>query len=88
MRTARLIPAARLRWLTPIYDQLCAVVGLGSRLRQFEIDHLPRAVTGTVLEVGCGTARLLCLVGERHQSARLVGLDLDPQILELSRRRV
>lgn len=87
MSTARFIPAARFRLLTPIYDQLCSAVGLGSRLREFEVDHLPLDVRGTVLEVGCGSARLLSLVGQRHPSAHLVGLDVDQQILELARVR-
>ena len=88
MKQTNFIPAARLHVLTPIYDLLCSVIGLGERLRRFETARLPANVNGSVLEVGCGTAQLLERVGRRFPDAWLVGSDVDPQILDLARERV
>lgn len=47
---------------------------------------LPPLVGLTVLDVGCGTGRLLCRLAERHPSARLFGLDLSNKMLECAQQ--
>lgn len=51
------IPAARFRFLTPLYDGLCSLVGLGRRLRRFELSLIEGPAPQSVLDVGCGTRR-------------------------------
>jgi ubiquinone/menaquinone biosynthesis C-methylase UbiE len=84
----RFIPAARLHLLTPVYDALCSAIGLGDRLRRFEMAYVPPVLCGSVLEVGCGTARFLAQVGRRHPATTLIAADIDPNVLELARKRL
>ena len=43
---------------------------------------------GTVLEVGCGTARNLIAVARRYPSARLFGLDISESMLTTARAKI
>ena len=43
---------------------------------------------GRVLEVGCGTARNLVLVGRRYPLARLYGLDISEEMLKTARAKL
>lgn len=42
----------------------------------------------SVLEVGCGTARNLIILGKRHHDAKLFGLDASAAMLETARSKV
>lgn len=50
--------------------------------RERLIDELDPPVGGTVLEIGCGTARNLVLAAERYPAALFFGLDLSGVMLE------
>jgi ubiquinone/menaquinone biosynthesis C-methylase UbiE len=82
------IPPLRFPSLTPIYDVACRVVGLGERLRRFEIALLADASPRRILEVGCGTGELLRYAGARFPRAALTGLDPDATALERARRKL
>ncbi len=43
---------------------------------------------GTVLDIGCGTARNLVAIGRRHPEARLYGLDISEEMLKTARASV
>ncbi|WP_249696565.1 class I SAM-dependent methyltransferase [Stappia sp. WLB 29] len=49
------------------------------------IDELAPPPGGTVLELGCGTARNLVLAARRHPQARFFGIDISEQMLESAR---
>ena len=55
-------------------------------------DRMIRALAppngGTVLEIGCGTARNLIAVAQRYPSARLFGIDISEAMLETARAKV
>jgi ubiquinone/menaquinone biosynthesis C-methylase UbiE len=58
--------------------------------RKFKSHLIRRARVGDgrrVLDLGCGTATLTLLVKEMHPEARVKGLDGDPKILEIARRK-
>jgi ubiquinone/menaquinone biosynthesis C-methylase UbiE len=40
-----------------------------------------------ILDIGCGTGTLVALIKQAHPSADIVGLDGDPQILEIARAK-
>lgn len=48
---------------------------------------LPTDTTGTILEVGCGTGYNLKRLARQFPQARLIGLDVSPDMTDLARRR-
>jgi ubiquinone/menaquinone biosynthesis C-methylase UbiE len=42
---------------------------------------------GAVIDLGCGTGSLSCVVAEHCPSATITGLDMDPTLLQLARAR-
>lgn len=84
---AGIVPALGIHALTPLYD---FVIRLSMRERVFRdrvIDAAEIASGMRVLDVGCGTATLLLRLHERVPAATLVGIDADPAILEIARRK-
>jgi ubiquinone/menaquinone biosynthesis C-methylase UbiE len=86
-RDERYVPALSFDWLTPLYDPLVRWL---MPERKFKSHLVRRASVGAgrrVLDLGCGTATLTLLVKEMHPEARVRGLDGDPKILEIARRK-
>jgi S-adenosylmethionine-diacylgycerolhomoserine-N-methlytransferase len=52
------------------------------------IDGLAPPPGGRVLEIGCGTARNLIAVAQRHPKTPLYGIDLSLEMLDTARRRI
>lgn len=83
----RIKPALAYHALTPLYDRVAA---LTTRERRFKADLLRQAqllADHQVLDVGCGTGTLAMLAAAQCPGARIVGLDADPAILALARRK-
>ncbi len=86
-RGERYVPALGFDWLTPLYDPCVRWL---MPERKFK-SHLVRraSIDGgrRVLDLGCGTATLTLLVKEMHPEARVKGLDGDPKVLQIARRK-
>jgi len=81
------IPALGHDWLTPLYDVVAFLTG--ERAFKRRLLELARIAPGhDVLDLGCGTGTLALLVKETCPGAHVVGLDIDPRILEIARRKV
>lgn len=83
------IPAFNFHFLTPLYDFLCEMVGMG---RSFKFKVLERAKLSysyheDLLDIGCGTGTLVIAAKQRHPSSRIVGLDPDPGILAIAEKK-
>lgn len=81
------IPALSFDWLTPLYDPL---LRWGMREETFKraLIRQARIQPGhRVLDLGCGTGTLTVLIKQLHPSADVVGLDVDPQVLEIARAK-
>jgi len=81
------VPALGLRILTPLFDPL---VRLLMRERLFKgrlVEQMAIKPGQRILDVGCGTGTLALLIKERHPQSEVVGLDPDPQILAIARRK-
>ena len=81
------IPALRFKALTRFYDP---VVRLTTRERSvkhalIESAHAPQGAT--VVDLGCGTGTLTVWLKQQYPSARVIGLDADPAILEFARAK-
>lgn len=85
---SRLIPAARFRALTPLYDLLCRAFGLGAALRRFELTCLDPLTFSRALDVGCGTGELLRFVAAARPTTSFVGVDADPDVLAIAGKKL
>lgn len=81
------IPALGHSWLTPLYDPL---LRWGMREETFKRRLIAQAQIAPgyrVLDLGCGTATLTILAKRLHPDATVIGLDGDPQVLEIGRAK-
>ena len=81
------VAALKYPWLNSLYDPL---VGLLMREREFRTRLVEQLQVGSghrVLDVGCGTATLTLLIKEFHRDAEVIGIDGDPGILAIARKK-
>lgn len=81
------VPALGVDWLTPFYDVTAWLVGEHA-FKQRLIDAAALAPGHDVLDLGCGTGTLVIMAKEAQPGARVVGMDLDPPILDIARRKI
>lgn len=82
------VPAMGLDWLTPFYDPFIRLALREEAVKQRLIDQAGIAPGMSVLDLGCGTGTLALLIKRSHPTARVVGLDVDPRILEIARAKI
>jgi len=82
------VPALGFDWLTPLYDPLVRLVMREDEVKQRLVDQARIAPGMTVLDLGCGTGTLALLVKRAHPDVRVIGLDVDPKVLEISRGKI
>jgi ubiquinone/menaquinone biosynthesis C-methylase UbiE len=83
----RLIPAARFHLLTPAFDLMCALMGLGARFTKRVVRTVRVPLNARVLDAGCGSGRVVLAVKFGSPDAEVIGLDGDPRILTIARRK-
>src|SRR3954447_776043 len=77
-------PALAFGLLTPLFDIATALLGFGGRFAE-EVAGLADVRRGdSVLDLGCGTGRVLAVLAQRQQLARFVGVDPDPRVLAIA----
>ena len=81
------VPALGLHALTPLYD-LGAWLAGERRIKRHLLDVAAIPPGAHVLDLGCGTGTLAIMAAARAPSAHVVGLDVDPAILAIARRKV
>jgi ubiquinone/menaquinone biosynthesis C-methylase UbiE len=82
------LPAASYRLLTPCYDLGSALFGAGRGFKRRVVEAAGIVDGDRVLDVACGTGMLLVIVKERYPGCRVTGMDIDPGILALARKRI
>jgi ubiquinone/menaquinone biosynthesis C-methylase UbiE len=85
-RTSQFVPGLGKHFLTPFYDVVHHVFGLGP-VHQEMITLAGLRSGQRVLDVGCGTGNLLRAIGKRYPDIELVGLDPDPRMLARTGRK-
>jgi len=86
-RPARYIPALRFDWLTPLYDPLLRWVMREERFKRILVAQAGLQTGQRALDLGCGTGTLTIMLKRAYPGADVVGLDGDPRVLEIARRK-
>jgi SAM-dependent methyltransferase len=83
------IPATRWRIFSRLYDPVLAGVMRERRFRRSMLQQVDPDLPGdgTAVDVGCGTGTFAITLASRRADARVVGIDGDPQILEMARAK-
>ena len=82
------VPAFGYDWLTRFYDPIVSFTLREREIKGRLLDQAALAAGQDVLDVGCGTGTLAILARQREPGARVVGLDGDPKVLALARRKI
>ena len=82
------VPALGYHWLTRFYDPLVALTLRERALKQQLVDQAGLRPGHAVLDFGCGTGTLALLLKRACPEARVVGVDADPTVLALARRKI
>lgn len=85
MKSHKYVPALGFRWLTPIYDALIDGPMSMSRMRKDLVAAMGDLSGKRILDVGSGTGTMAVMIKQAHPTAEVVGIDGDPQILEIAR---
>lgn len=82
------VPAASYDWLLPLYDPVLRWVLRENTFKRRLVEAARIEPGQRVLDLGCGTATLTILAKRLHSRAEILGLDGDPKVLEIARRKV
>ncbi|MBM4382621.1 MAG: methyltransferase domain-containing protein [Deltaproteobacteria bacterium] len=82
------VPALGFDALTRFYDPLIALSLRERKLKTRLIEQARIAAGHDVLDVGCGTGTLALLAKQLVPGARVTGLDGDPAVLAIARRKL
>jgi ubiquinone/menaquinone biosynthesis C-methylase UbiE len=81
------IPALSLNALTPFYDAFFRLTMREELFKRRLITEAKIRSGQRVLDLGCGTGTLTIMVKKAHPDSVVIGLDGDPQILKIARRK-
>lgn len=84
---SRYIPAFHFHWLTRWYDPMMRYLFHEQALKTALITQAHIQPSQNVLDVGCGTGTLTLLIKQTQPNATVYGLDVDPQALDIARRK-
>lgn len=81
------IPALRFNALTRFYDPVVRFTTRERSVKRALIENARVPQGATVVDLGCGTGTLTVWLKQQYPSARVIGLDADPAILEFARAK-
>ena len=81
------VPALRYRWLTKFYDPIIAVTTREKTFKNKLIEIVDIGPGDKVLDIGCGTGTLAIRTKMVEPDANITGIDGDPEVLELAKRK-
>lgn len=87
MTDRKYIPALSFRWLTPFFDSIIDGPLSITRMRRGLLAQLGDLSNKRILDVGSGTGTMLIMIKKAYPTAQVIGLDGDPQILEIARSK-
>lgn len=81
------LAALRYGWLTPLYDPVIRWLFREDAMKSRLLDQIDPRPHERVLDIGCGTGTLAILLKRTEPTADVVGLDGDPAVLGIARRK-
>ncbi len=84
MNDREYLPALRFPALTRFFDPLVHFVMREERFKRALVEQAHPRPGQRILDLGCGTGTLALMVKESEPEAEVVGLDADPEILEIA----
>ena len=85
--SARFVPATGLSFLLPFYDTAVALLTREQHFKKHLLDRANLAQQANMLDVGCGTGTLLLDAASRSPQVQVVGIDTDPAVLKIAKRK-
>ena len=82
------VPALGKDRLTPFFDFLIEVVGLGTSFKKKVLERTQLKNGERLLDVGCGTATLLIAAKSRYPDSQVIGIDADDRVLDIARKKI
>lgn len=82
------IPALKYHWLTRFYDPL---IGWGMQEKKMKMQLVYQASLQPgerAMDLACGTGTLALLLQQSQPGARVIGVDADPEILIITKRKM
>ena len=86
-RSKAYIPALSYDWLTPAFDPLLKWIMREDVFKPALIKAARLENASSVLDLGCGTGTLTILAKEQVPAIDIIGVDIDPAVLEIARRK-
>ncbi len=86
-KKAAYIPALNKTWLTPLYDPLLKWGMREELFKRYLVKSTHLQPGWRVLDLGCGTGTLTLQLKQHQPAAEVFGLDGDPHILEIARKK-
>lgn len=83
----RYVPALRFHWLTPAYDVVVAATTRERHVKEALMAQANLSAGQRVLDLACGTGTLALWIKRRHPDLEVSGIDGDPAILSIARRK-
>ena len=81
-------PALGFRWLTRLYDPLLRATLKEEKFKGMLVEQASIGPGQRVLDLGCGTGTLTIMLARACAQAEVVGLDADPEVIEIARRKI
>ena len=79
------VPALAFDWLTPAYDFVVGTLIPEQTIKSALVQGAAIEPGHRVLDVGCGTGTLCFVIKRAHPATEVVGIDGDPNILDIAR---
>ena len=81
------LPALRFKALTPLFDAAIRITTREATFKEALVATAALEAHQRVLDLGCGTGTLAIMAKQYRPDAEVIGLDADPEILEIARRK-